>query len=189
MVIQDLRKLHGPTAVAAIFIQAQSPRTPEEFTADVLESIYCQLTGTNHNNDSKLQTSEDRSTELRTSIYRALDSVPRAFLVIDDLDTCGYQSVRLIEEELDTLQKHGLRIMIASRITRYPTIDWSCDAEHGHSIRADCDVWFCSQCYQRAEGLKGEEREETVYGLFVTCTSCKEKSETERMCSKYVFLN
>lgn len=105
---------------------------------------------------------------------------------MDDLDSCGYQSTRLIEEELETLQKHGLRIMITSRIARYSTIEWYCDVGEGHIIDFEYNVWFCSHCYQRAEELGAKEKEDMLIDLFVTCTSCKETREVGRICSKYV---
>lgn len=186
MIVQDLRQRHGSSAVAAIFMKSESSGTPEGFATDVLESIYFQLTDRRYKNDAELQTSEGRMKELENLIYKALHAIPCAFLVVDDLDSCGYHSVKLIEEKLDTLQKHGLRTMITSRIARYPTIRWFCDAGGAHGIEADCDVWFCNQCYQQAEKLEGEEREDMVDDLFVTCTTCKEKDETKRICSKYV---
>lgn len=147
MIVQDLKQIHGSRAVAVIFMQAQSPKTPEEFTIDVSESIHHQLTGGKHYKSKiELSASKNEIATLRNSIYRAVHATPRTFLVIEDLDSCGYHSVKLLEEELDTLQKHGLRTMITSRIARYPTSYLSCDAEGGHSIAFDCDAWFRSEC-------------------------------------------
>lgn len=186
MIVQDLKQLHGSSAVAAIFIKAESSGTPEEFAIDVLESIYCQLTGKRAGNDIELQSSEYKIQGLRDSLYTVLHSIPRAFLVIDDLDNCGYQAVKAIEKELGILQEYRLRTMITSRIARYPTVRWSCDAGGGHSIRADCDVWVCSDCYQAAEELDGKDKEDVLDDLFATCTSCKEEVDKERSCYKYV---
>lgn len=192
MAIQLLERIHGPSvSVIAIFMKGKSQRTPEDFTTAVMESIHHQLIGNGFEEDSTFQsydgstcTSQPRNIkELRRSIYTALHHSPHTFLVIDDLDQCGYQSVQLLEEELDKLRAHGLRIMITSRVARYETRYWLCDAGGGHSITADCEVWLCSKCYEGAEQLDGEEKEEML-GSFVTCTSCKNTREAMRTCSK-----
>ncbi|QDS71991.1 hypothetical protein FKW77_001645 [Venturia effusa] len=184
MLVQDLKQVHGSRAVAAIFMKGQSPRVPEELVIDVLKSILCQLTGKRYETESKPPTSEEKTEDLKKSICTAVQTFPRTFLVIDDLDSVGYRSVKLIEEVLDILQRHGLRTMITSRVARYPNLTWFCDAGGAHSIEVDCDLWFCSECYEQAERLEEKERENTLLDSFVTCTNCKEQSETERTCSE-----
>jgi hypothetical protein len=120
---------------------------------------------------------------LRRSICTILHDLPCAFLVLDDLDQCGYQTAELLEEEFTHLRKHGLRIMTTSRVARFTRRNWLCNVPcREHYIPSDCDVWVCRKCYDEAEQADEQERGEMLDSIFVVCNSCKEAGETEMTC-------
>jgi len=161
-----------------------------DILTSILQSIQRQLIEKSSRFDiSASQNGKDNSLKprnreiLRVSICTILRDLPCAFLVLDDLDQCGYQTAQLLEEEFTHLRKHGLRVMTTSRVARFTKTNWLCNVPYReHYIPSDCDVWVCRKCYDEAEQADEQEKWEMLDSIFVVCNSCKEAGETERTC-------
>jgi hypothetical protein len=117
---------------------------------------------------------EARLADCRSSLHSWLQSNGPAFLLVDDLDQCGYATALLVEKELAHLQKAGLRIMITSRVPyQRKNLKHTCDIDtcssKGRRL-AVWEVWKCRKCYD------GKEEKNTV------CTTCKGEGHT---CQKW----
>jgi hypothetical protein len=184
MVVELLAEHRPSMPVAAIFMKGKSKEGPEKFLISVMRSVYCQLVAKRYGHANFGEESDLGTQDLegfRRSIYRILRDLPCAFLVLDDLDQCGYQHVELLEEELVGLREHGLGIMTTSRVARYTKQSWCCRLKKGHLIETDCEVWICSECWKETEPLNEEERDEMIDNLLI-CTSCKEANDVTFKC-------
>lgn len=150
---------------------------------DILHSIRSQLDVQSSSRDvcASQKILQDRES-LRTSICTLLSTLPLPFLVVDDLDQCGYKIAQLLEEELVSYQAHGLRIMTTSRVARYNEEKWQCNAPFDHTIASEFDVWVCKMCYDIAEQAEEPERGKIRAGLYTFCNSCKDVGAAQDIC-------
>jgi hypothetical protein len=197
-VVRLLEEHHGANVpVAAIFMRPGTEESQSDIFTSILQSINRQLIekssrfDTSPSQNSRITTSGSRNREfLQRSICATLLDLPGAFLVLDDLDQCGYQTVQLLEEEFTLLRKHGLRIMTTSRVARFTWREWwchvsLCSSSHPeHSIPLPCDVWVCKKCYEEVEQAEEQEKGEMLDNMFAVCNSYREAGGTETMCHR-----
>lgn len=135
----------------------------EAHGATCISAIEC------HENELDMRLEEDRS-----SLHSWLQTRDPAFLIVDDLDQCGYRTALQVEKELSHLQKAGLRIMVTSRVPyQRKNLKHTCDIDtcssQGRRL-AVWEVWKCKKCYD------DKEEKNTV------CKTCRDEGHT---CNKW----
>jgi hypothetical protein len=177
--------------VAAIYLQDYESSFQKDdlaFRIDILSSIANQLTGQSLLKDapkllvSDSMTLDDQLEALQNWIVKFVAICKPTFLIVDDLDRCGYRKAQLLETEVSYFQKHGLRIMITScvappRMWSRTACDWVCDVKN--CPIPERNVWICETCANDVENSKDKwERFSRMANVLIVCTSCIQSGNT-----------
>lgn len=106
--------------------------------------------------------------DLRNMLVAKLLELSRAFLVLDDVDLCSQEQWNAVEAELAELQRHGLNVMLTSRLSLWHEYSAaSCDTgwppEHrNHSSHL---FWYCA-C------------QDLIEEALIICQKCKDDGYT-----------
>jgi hypothetical protein len=140
-------------AVASIFITSDVTARDKTFATRVLASILRQLDpAAQPRPEPPPQHADDDKTvreHLRAAICSALDTLDRAFLLVDDFNRCDLDLQAALELEMRHFQDRGLKIMVSSRVPRLDNsyIATECDCPDCDAEGGEVHVfWKCEMC-------------------------------------------
>jgi hypothetical protein len=138
--------------VASLFIRADVRAGEATFLEDFLASLFHQLGG--HSSLDAYQAYQEacdqskrvaiRISSIREAVNARLSDLPRAFLLLDDVDRCDGALRLLLDAELASLQKHGLSVMVTSRLPIFEEPEViTCDVHPSEELKI---FWECRVC-------------------------------------------